>query len=76
MRKGTTRADYARRESVVLTDRALISARVEANVPIRRIAEEYGIDRRTLARIVDEWGVPRRAANRKGHTNMSPCKRQ
>ncbi|MFJ4827775.1 helix-turn-helix domain-containing protein [Streptomyces bacillaris] len=76
MRKGTTRADYARRESVVLTDRAQISARVEANVPIRRIAEEYGIDRRTLARIVDEWGVPRRAANRKGHANLNPCKRQ
>ncbi|MYT35179.1 helix-turn-helix domain-containing protein [Streptomyces sp. SID8356] len=76
MRKGTTRADYARLESVVLTDRARISARVQANVPIRRIAEEYGIDRRTLARIVDGWGVPRRPPNRKGHANLSPRKRR
>lgn len=76
MRKGTTRADYARRESVVLTDRAQISARVRANEPIRKIAKECDVDRRTLARIVDEWGIPRRVANRKGHTNMSPCKRQ
>ncbi|MFF8437500.1 helix-turn-helix domain-containing protein [Streptomyces bacillaris] len=75
MRKGTTRAEYARRESAVLTDRAQISARVRANEPIRKIAKEYGVDRRTLARIVDGWGVPRRVANQKGHRNLSPCKR-
>lgn len=74
MRRGMTRADYAALESAVLTDRATITARLEANESVRKIAGEYGIDRRTLARIADEWGVRRRPATQRGRAPLSPCK--
>ncbi|MEW2194643.1 hypothetical protein [Streptomyces microflavus] len=76
MRRGETRADYARRLSAVLTDRAEITARAAANESIGRIAREYGIDRRTLAGMLDSWLVPRRRATRDVHFAQGPCKRR
>lgn len=76
MRRGETRADYARRESAVLTDRDKITARAAANESVGRIAREYSIDRRTLARILDGWGVARRRATRDVSLTQGPCKRR
>ncbi|MEU1169886.1 hypothetical protein [Streptomyces microflavus] len=76
MRRGETRADYARRLSAVLTDRAKITARAAANESVGKIAREYSIDRRTLAGMLDSWLVPRRRATRDVHFAQGPCKRR
>ncbi|MEW1614625.1 hypothetical protein [Streptomyces sp. NPDC088744] len=76
MRRGETRADYAHRESAVLNDRDKITDRAAANESVGRIAREYGIDRRTLARILDGWSAARRRATRDVNLAQGPCKRR